>query len=241
MKTENLSIKIFADGANLASLEKLKNESYISGFTSNPSLMRQAGVEDFLGFCIAASEAVYPKPISVEVIADDFQEMAQQARLLGGLGENVFVKIPITNTKGESSGALIKALSADGIKLNITAVMTDGQFNRALESLVGASPAVISVFAGRIADTGVDPTPLMLRYASLISDEESVELLWASTREILNVVQAQTSNCDIITVPNNLLSKLSMFGLSLDELSLDTVKMFQSDAMASRYTLPQLN
>jgi transaldolase len=237
MKTENLSIKIFADGANLASLEKLKNESYISGFTSNPSLMRQAGVEDFLGFCIAASEAVYPKPISVEVIADDFQEMAQQARLLGGLGENVFVKIPITNTKKESSGPLIKSLSSDGIKLNITAVMTDDQFNIAMESLVGKSPSVISVFAGRIADTGVDPVPIMSRYANLISSAESIELLWASTREVLNVVQAEMSNCNIITVPNNLLSKLSMFGLSLDELSLDTVKMFQRDALESSYVI----
>lgn len=233
----NLSINMFADGADLSEIEKLNKNPLVSGFTTNPTLMRKSGVSDYISFATSAAEMVYPKPISLEVFADDFKEMEIQARLIKSISENVYVKIPITNTRGQSSTGLISTLSKDGIKLNVTAIFTEQQVVECCEAVDTGAASVISVFAGRIADAGVDPVPLMTKFATSVHQIPGAELLWASPREILNLVQADSCGADIITMTSDLWSKISSLGKSLEEFSLDTVKMFYDDACASGFTL----
>jgi len=223
-------VKIYADGASLDEMKSLAPK--LDGFTTNPSLMRKAGVTDYLAFCRAAS--ALGKPISFEVFADEFADMKRQARILAALGPNVYVKIPITNTTGQSSAELIAQLSAQGIRLNITAVFTQNQVQAAAAALTG-TPAIISIFAGRIADTGKDPKAIC-RFARNHCSPH-VEILWASTRELINIQQAEACGCDIITVPNDILRKMPLFTKDLTEYSLETVRMFHDDALASGYVL----
>ena len=233
----NLSINMFADGADLSEIEKLNKNPLVSGFTTNPTLMRKSGVSDYISFATSAAEMVYPKPISLEVFADDFKEMEIQARLIKSISENVYVKIPITNTRGQSSTGLVSTLSKDGIKLNVTAIFTEQQVVECCEAVNTGAASVISVFAGRIADAGVDPVPLMTKFASYVHQIPGAELLWASPREILNLVQADRCGADIITMTLDLWNKMPSLGKSLEEFSLDTVKMFYEDASASGFTL----
>jgi transaldolase len=228
---------MFADGADLSEIEKLNKNPLVSGFTTNPTLMRKSGVSDYISFATSAAEMVYPKPISLEVFADDFKEMEIQARLIKSISENVYVKIPITNTRGQSSTGLVSTLSKDGIKLNVTAIFTEQQVVECCEAVSTGAASVISVFAGRIADAGVDPVPLMTKFASYVHQIPGAELLWASPREILNLVQADRCGADIITMTLDLWNKMPSLGKSLEEFSLDTVKMFYEDASASGFTL----
>lgn len=234
-----LSIKLFSDGADLASLLEVAKNPRVSGFTTNPTLMRKAGVADYRAFAREVLAAITDRPISFEVFADEFPEMARQARELASWGANVYVKVPITNTRGEPSLPLVRELALAGVKLNVTAVCTLEQVHGAAQALRGGAPAIISVFAGRIADTGRDPAPLMQAARAIIdaAPGAAAELLWASPRELLNIVQADAAGAHIITVPPDMLKKLDLFGKSLAEYSLDTVKMFRRDAEAAGYTL----
>lgn len=232
-------IKIFADGANLKSLLELNQDPTISGLTTNPTLMRKAGITDYENFSKELLAHVTEKPVSLEVFSDEFSEMKIQAEKISSWGNNVYVKIPITNSKRESSQPLITELSAQGIKLNVTAILTQRQVEQTLESLAKAqSPAIISLFAGRIADTGVDPTDIMRNAALLTSQYKSVELLWASVREVFNIQQAINCECDIVTVPPDILAKArKMFKQNLEDLSLETVQMFYQDALNAGYSI----
>ena len=230
-------IKIFADGADLEGILQLSRDPVISGFTTNPTLMRKSGVEDYPGFARKVLDNVTDKPISFEVFSDEFDEMATQARLIGSWGANVFVKIPVTNTRGESAAALIKELSAEGLHLNVTAILALDQVRTVADALEDTSGAVVSVFAGRIADTGRDPVPLMTEAVRLLAHNPRLELLWASPREVLNVPQAAAVGCHIITVTHDLLAKLKGLGRSLEDVSLDTVRMFRNDAVTAGYIL----
>jgi transaldolase len=233
------TIKLFSDGADLPSLLEMAKNPLISGFTTNPTLMRKAGVADYVAFAHQVLEHIKDRPISFEVFADEFPEMARQARAIAAWAPNVYVKIPITNTRGESSLPLVKELSTKGrVQLNVTAICTLEQVHGVTQALVGGAPAVVSVFAGRIADTGRDPVPYM-KAARVICDESgaAAELLWASPRELLNIRQAEEAGAHIITVPPDMLKKLSLFGKSLGDYSLETVKMFHSDAAAAGYKL----
>lgn len=232
-----MKIKMYADGADLKSITELINDERVSGFTTNPSLMKKAGVQNYSAFCQAASELVGEKPISFEVFADSTDEMRGQAKMIANFGPNVYVKIPIMNTQGESTLALCSDLSAEGVKLNVTAIFTDEQVSKAVEALKSGAPSVISVFAGRIADAGVDPEISMARYAKDTSAFGQVELLWASTREVYNVVQANRSGCDIITMTPDLFGKLANIGKDLHQFSLETVQMFYQDATSSGFSL----
>jgi transaldolase len=235
MKAPN--IKIFADGAVLDDVPKLLANGRLKGFTTNPTLMAKAGVTDYEGFAKKFLAAVGQYPVSLEVFADDLPNMVRQARILAGWGDNVFVKIPITNTKGETTREAVAQLSKEGVKLNVTAVFTRPQVDGLMPCLAPGVPAIVSVFAGRIADAGVDPAP-MIRYAvEAAVGRPEVEVLWASCREIFNVVQAAEAGCHIITVPNDMLKKLESCGKDLAEISLDTVKMFFNDAKASGFQL----
>jgi transaldolase len=229
----NFRIKVFADGADLPGILELASDPLIKGFTTNPTLMRRSGVVDYERFAREVLAQVDVLPISFEVVADEFDEMARQARIIAGWGSNVYVKIPIVNTRAESSVPLIKVLSNAGVKLNVTAVLSLKQVRAVAEALNPEVPAVVSVFAGRIADTGVDPGPIMAESLNIIAHNPLAELLWASPREILNVVQADESGCHIITVTHDLLQKLKVLGRDLESVSLDTVKMFYDDALAS--------
>lgn len=229
----DLNVKIFADGADLAGLRDLCRDPGISGFTTNPTLMRQAGVGDYETFAHQVLAAVDGRSVSFEVLCDEFDEMERQALKLASWGPNVFVKIPITNTRAESSAKLISALSDQGVNVNVTAIMTEAQINTAIDSLDGGPAGYVSVFAGRIADSGRDPLPIMRTAVELLTSHTRMELIWASPREILNVVQAAEIGCDIITVTHDLLRKLPLIGRDLDEFSLDTVKMFFDDANAA--------
>jgi transaldolase len=233
----NVKIKIFADGANVTEILKLAQNPFIKGFTTNPTLMFRSGVVDYESFAREILEQVTTLPVSFEVIADDALEMARQARLLASWGDNVFVKIPITNTQGASCTPLIKELAAEGLQLNVTAITSIGQVQSVVEVLNPEVPMIVSVFAGRIADTGVDPTPVMDQSLKLLAPYPLAELLWASPREVLNIVQAATVGCHIITVTNDLLAKLSGLDRDLEAVSLDTVKMFYNDAVRSGLTL----
>jgi transaldolase len=234
-------IKIFADGASLSMLRELAADPVISGFTTNPTLMRKAGVTDYREFARAALEIVGNRPISFEVFADDFPEMERQARLISSFGPNVYVKLPITNTQRESALPLVRELSASGVKINVTALCTLEQVEKSAAALAGGAPSVVSVFAGRVADTGRDPMPLMAEAVKICKaacrGSAPIELLWASPRELLNLVQAESVGCSIITVTSDLLLKLSLIGKDLEEFSLETVQMFHRDATAAGYVL----
>lgn len=228
---------MFADGADIKTIQKLNENPLVSGFTTNPTLMSKAGITDYEKFAKEALEEVKVKPISLEVFADQIDEMRRQALKISSWGENVYVKIPVTNTKGEATSALIKDLTHEGIKLNVTAVFSQIQVTEVINALEGGAPSVLSVFAGRIADAGVDPVPLMKKYAENVSTHPQIELLWASPREILNLIQAEESGCSIITMTSDLWGKLNNLGKNLDEFSLDTVKMFYNDAINSGFKL----
>jgi transaldolase len=226
----DLRVRIFDDGADLPAIRKLAAEGYIRGFTTNPTLMHKAGVEDYRSFARALLAIVPDRPVSFEVLSDNFPEMEAEAREIASWGPNVYVKVPVTNTAGRPSYDVVRALSRSGVQVNVTAVLTVDQIRDTVRALEGGAPAQISVFAGRIADTGRDPLPTMRQGAALIASRPGVELIWASPRELLNLFQADEAGCDIITVTNDILQKLSTIGKDLDEFSLETVRMFFNDA-----------
>jgi transaldolase len=233
----DLRVKIFADGANEEAILSLATNPVIQGFTTNPTLMRSVGVTDYEGFARRVLDSLTDLPISFEVFADEFDEMERQARKIASWGENVYVKIPVTNTQRVSSAPLIERLAGDGIRLNVTAVLTLGQVRTVSASLAGGPASIISVFAGRIADTGCDPVPLMCQALEIMALHSNQELLWASPRELLNIVQADAIGCHVITVTPDLLKKLSLLGCDLANYSLDTVRMFHDDARAAGFRL----
>lgn len=236
MSTINdLNIKIFADGANVDEMKKVYREGLVSGFTTNPTLMKKDGVTDYVGFAKNVLSEISDMPISFEVFTDDFESMERQAKLIGSWGENVYIKIPVTNTRRESSTELIRKLSGEGFKLNVTAILTTEQVSIVCDALDYDTPAIVSVFAGRIADTGVDPQPIMRESLEILRKKPKAELLWASSRELLNIFQAEACGSHIITVTNDLFKKFRMVGMDLSELSLDTVKMFYNDAASAGY------
>jgi transaldolase len=230
-------VKVFADGADKAGMLQMYRNPVIQGFTTNPTLMRKAGVSDYESFALDILRAIPDRPISLEVFSDDFEDMERQARKIGGWGSNVYVKIPVTNTAGRSSVPLLGALVRAGVKVNVTALMTLDQVREVGAALGGGPPACVSVFAGRIADTGRDPVPLMAAAVELLRPYPNVELIWASPRELLNIVQANAIGCHIITATNDILNKLNLFGKDLHDFSLDTVKMFREDALKAGYSL----
>lgn len=232
-----LKVKVFADGADKAGMLEMYRNPLIKGFTTNPTLMRKAGIGDYKRFAQEIVQAIPDRPISFEVFSDDFSEMDQQARVISQLGKNVYTKIPVTNTTGEPSYNLIHKLSQSGVKLNVTAMMTLEQVKEVSKALSGGAPSCISIFAGRIADTGRDPIPLMAAALEFIRDVGNCELIWASPREVLNVFQADGIGCHIITVTNDILKKLPFFGKDLNEFSLETVKMFRNDAVAAGFQI----
>ena len=235
---EKLPIKIFADGADRQGIIDLARKPFIKGLTTNPSLMRKVGITDYEAFARSILESVTDKPISFEVFSDEFPEMRRQALKIKNWQENVYVKIPITNTRGESAIDLIRDLAAEGVKLNVTAILTRGQVEAVAGALNREIPSVVSVFAGRVADTGVDPLPLMNESRELLSALPAAELLWASVREVLNIFQASDCGCHIVTVPHDILAKvIKLGGMDHEELSLDTVKMFFADATAAGFKL----
>jgi transaldolase len=236
-KIEKLNIKIFADGADKISMLNMYQKPFIKGLTTNPTLMKKAGITDYASFCKDILNSIRDKPISFEVFSDDFYEMERQALKIASWGENVYVKIPITNTRRENCYSLVKKLAAQNIKLNITALMTLDQVSRVVEVLNPEVPSYVSVFAGRIADTGVDPLPLMIKAVDILKAVNSSELIWASPRELLNIFQADEIGCHVITVTSDILKKLSLVGYNLEEYSLDTVKMFYDDAVKAGYKL----
>jgi len=234
----DLPVKIFADGAELQSIAELSRQPYIHGLTTNPTLMRKVGLTDYEDFARAVLREVKSKPISFEVFSDDFNEMRRQALKIHEWQDNVYVKIPITNTSGESSIPLIERLAGEGVKLNVTAVLTPRQVKAVVAALDASVPAIVSVFAGRIADTGVDPVPIMKESLEVVRSLPNAQLLWASVREVLNVFQAAACGCHIVTVPHEILKRLvELAGKDLDELSLDTVRMFHRDAVTAGFTL----
>jgi transaldolase len=235
---KQLKIKIFADGADLKAMREAAANPLIKGFTTNPSLMRGAGVNDYKAFALDVLKLIPDRPISFEVFADDFSSMEDQAYEIASWGKNVYVKIPVSNTKSEFSGPLIAKLSRAGIKLNVTAIMTLEQVSRVGAALAEATPAVVSVFAGRIADTGVDPVPHMTEALKRLQNRPKAELLWASPREVLNIFQADAIGCHVITVTNDHLKKLSLVGKNLDDYSRETVEMFYKDAVSAGFTIP---
>jgi transaldolase len=233
----DLRIKIFADGADRDSIARLYANPLIKGFTTNPTLMRKAGVEDYETFAREILEIVSDRPISFEVFSDDFGEMEEQALQIASWSENVYVKVPVTNTGGEPTANVVGRLSDRGVKVNVTALTTPAQVKEVVQWVVGGPPCYVSVFAGRIADSGRDPLPLMSESLEHASAHPNVELIWASPRELLNIVQADSIGCHIITVTDDLLQKLGSLGRDLDEFSLATVKMFYEDGQAAGYSL----
>lgn len=234
---DKLRVKIFADGADFDGIMKVAGNPYVKGFTTNPSLMRKAGVADYEAFARRLLSAISDRPISFEVFADDFDGMIAQGRAIASWGANVNVKIPVTNTKGEFTGPVIRTLSAAGVVVNVTAVFTLDQVRRITECLAMDTAAIVSVFAGRIADTGIDPVPLMAEAVRILKSRPKAELIWASPRELLNVFQADDIGCQIITVTHDILGKLSLVGRDLDGYSLETVQTFFKDATAAGYSI----
>ncbi len=234
---ESLRVKIFADGADLTAIRELCANPVVKGFTTNPTMMRGAGVTDYERFARSALEAIGKRPISFEVFSDDEREMERQARKIASWGENVYVKIPVTNTLGASTGRLIQRLAGDRIKVNVTALMTASQVRHVRDALGPFAPAYISLFAGRVADTGTDPVPIVREAVALLEAHDNIELIWASPRELLNIFHAESAGCHIITITADLLGKLPLIGKSLDEFSLDTVRMFHRDAAAANLSL----
>jgi len=236
-RVHELRVKIFADGAEKAGMLELAKESFIRGFTTNPTLMRKAGVTDYAAFAKEVLSAIKDKPISFEVFSDDFREMERQARIIASWAANVYVKIPVTNTRKESSFDLVKKLAAEGIKLNVTAILTLPQVEHIAKALSPRTPAIVSVFAGRIADTGANPVPVMKQAKQVLGDQSRHELLWASPRQLYNIYEADEAGCDIITVSHDILKKLDKVGYDHHDLSLETVKMFYDDGQKVGYTL----
>jgi len=233
----NLKVKLFADGADLAGIKEMAANPAIKGFTTNPTLMRKAGVADYKAFALQALQGVSGRPISFEVFADEFGEMEKQAHEIASWGRNIYVKIPVMNTRREFSGPLVERLSRAGVQVNVTALMTTEQVARVTERLAPDTPAIISVFAGRIADTGRDPMPIMAACVKAMKAKPKAELIWASPRELLNIFQAGDVGCHIITATNDILKKLSLVGKDLDDYSLETVEMFYKDAKTAGYSI----
>ena len=236
-EVKTLRVKLFADGADLAGMKEMAANPLIKGFTTNPTLMRKAGIADYKAFALDVLQVIPDRPVSFEVFADESGEMEAQALEIASWGRNVNVKIPVMNTKGEFCGPLIERLSRAGVHLNITAVMTTEQVQRITERLAAGTPAIISVFAGRIADTGRDPVPVMAEAVRIMKSKPRSELIWASPRELLNIFQADSIGCHIITATNDILKKLALVGKDLDRYSLETVEMFHKDACAAGYTI----
>lgn len=236
-KLEDLKVKIFADGADKAGMLEMYAKPHIKGLTTNPTLMKKAGITDYTAFCKDILGHIQDKPLSFEVFSDDFTEMERQAMEIASWGSNVYVKIPITNTRGETCYALVQKLAKRGVKLNVTAIMTEAQVSGVAAVLDPKVPSYVSVFAGRIADTGRDPLPLMTLSVDILKATPTAELIWASPRELLNIFQADEIGCQVITVTHDILKKLSLVGYDLDSYSLDTVKMFYKDAVEAGYKL----
>ncbi len=234
---DKLRVKIFADGADFDGIMKMYSNPVIKGFTTNPTLMRKAGISDYEAFARKLLAAIADRPVSLEVFADEFDEMERQAKVIASWGKNVNVKIPVTNTRREFSGPLIRELSKAGVAVNVTALMTLDQVQQVTDCLAPGTPAIISVFAGRVADTGVDPVPLMTQAVKIMKAKPKAELIWASPRELLNIFQADAIGCHIITVTNDVLAKLNLVGKNLDDYSLETVEMFRRDAVAAGFTI----
>ena len=236
-RLQSLRVKIFADGADLGGILKMYANPLIKGFTTNPTLMRKAGMDNYEAFARRVLEAVPDRPVSLEVFADEFREMIRQAKVLAAWGRNVNVKIPVSNTRRQFSGPVIRELSESGVVVNVTAVMTPEQVRKVAGVLAPGTPAIVSIFAGRIADTGVDPMPIMRTSRDILAARPKAELLWASPRELLNIFQADEVGCHIITATNDILAKLSLVGKDLDNYSLETVEMFRRDAVAVGYEI----
>lgn len=235
--SDKLKVKLFADGADLAGIKEMAANPRIAGFTTNPTLMRKAGITDYKAFALQVLEVIGGRPLALEVFADDFPTMEGQALEIASWGKGINVKIPVTNTKGEFCGPLVERLSKAGVQVNVTAVMTLDQVKRITACLAPQTPAIISVFAGRIADTGRDPVPLMAEAVRIMQAKPKAELIWASPRELLNIFQADDVGCHIITATNDILKKLSLVGKDLDQYSLETVEMFCKDATAAGYAI----
>jgi transaldolase len=236
-RLDTLKVKIFADGANKKNMLEMYSKNFVKGLTTNPSLMKKEGVRNYKNFCVDILKLIKDKPISFEVFSDDFNEMERQALEIASWADNVYVKIPITNTKKETCYQAIKKLSKNNVKLNITAIMTLSQVEEVVSVLQPNVPSYVSIFAGRIADTGIDPVPMMAEAVKLLKSLPASELIWASPRELLNIFQADTIGCQIITVTNDILKKLSLIDYDLNEYSLDTVKMFYNDAVDAGFKL----
>jgi transaldolase len=236
-RVEELTVKIFADGAEKAGMLEMYAKPYIKGFTTNPTLMQKAGLTDYRAFAHEILEAIPDRPISFEVFSDEFGDMERQAREIATWGDNVYVKIPVTNTRREPAYDLVRRLSNEGVKLNVTAIMTVDQVRHVVGAVKEGAPSCISVFAGRIADTGRDPVPLMAECVDILKAAPAAELIWASPRELLNIMQADAIGCHIITVTNDILKKLTLVGKDLSDYSLDTVKMFFDDGRKAGFTL----
>ena len=234
---QSLRVKIFADGADKAGIVEAAKNPLIQGFTTNPTLMRKVGITDYTAFAQDILTEIRDRPISFEVFSDDFDEMYDQALKIASWGANVYVKIPVTNTLGESAIPLLKRLAPQGVQMNVTALFTEAQVQAVSDALADAAPSNISVFAGRIADAGVDPIPVMRRSLEIMAPRAQQELIWASPREVLNVVQADEIGCHIITVTNDIIAKLKSLGKDLDQFSLETVKMFRDDAVAAGFSI----
>jgi transaldolase len=239
MKLDELTVKLFTDGADKAQILDMASKPWIKGFTTNPSLLKKAGVSDYAAYGRELVAAVPDRHISFEVFSDDIPEMVAQAQVIATWGSNVYVKLPVTNTRGEALYEAVRSLSRDGVKINMTAIFTSGQVARAVEALAGGAPACVSVFAGRLADLGIDYRPIMTDAVGRARATENVEIIWASTREVFNVVEADAIRCHIITAPADVLKKLPALGSrTAAELSLDAVRAFREDAVAAGLTLP---
>lgn len=234
---KNVQVKIFADGADLEIISKLAQNPLVRGFTTNPSLMRKAGVVDYKAFALDVLSIVPDRSVSLEVFSDEFEEMENQALEIASWGGNVYVKIPVTNTRGDFSGPLIERLSSAGVQVNVTAVFTSDMVGKVVNHLSEHTSSIVSVFAGRIANTGLDPIPIMAKSVELLKARPKAELLWASPRELLNIFHADSVGCHIITVTSEIIATLQTIGKDLDSFSLDTVKMFRQDALAAGYLI----
>ncbi len=234
---DSLKVKLFADGADLPSMLEMASKPYIQGLTTNPTLMRKAGISNYVTFAKTVLNEIKDKPISFEVFSDDLEEMKRQAQKIASWGENVYVKIPITNTHGESTKTVVEFLGQIGVKVNVTALMTQHQVSEIVKALNPDVPSCVSVFAGRIADTGRDPLPIMEESLSILQSNQNTELIWASPRELLNVFQANSIGCHIITATKDILAKLELTNKDLTEYSLETVQMFYEDAVSSSYQI----
>jgi len=236
-KVQDLKVQIFADGADKVGMLEMYGKTYIKGLTTNPTLMKKVGITDYRAFCKDILTSIKDKPLSFEVFSDDFAEMERQAMEISSWGDNVYVKIPVTNTKQESCFALVKKLAEQKVKMNVTAIMTLTQVRDVVACLNPTVPSYVSVFAGRVADTGRDPLPMMSAAVEMLKVSPSAELIWASPRELLNIFQADDIGCHVITVTNDILKKLSLVGYDLDDYSLDTVQMFYNDAVSAGFKL----